>query len=114
MEAWYDAWLRGVGTAVVAAPGTSGGMIDDVSVGDMSPPARVPCRRIASRLTILCDGSVVSCEEDLAARRPMGHALRDGVAAVWQSAFGRLRTLHADRRWGECETCAGCREWHRP
>jgi radical SAM protein with 4Fe4S-binding SPASM domain len=114
MEAWYDAWLRAVGSAVIVGPSDYLGLIDDVSVGGMSPPARAPCRRIASRMTILSDGMIVSCDQDAAGRRAMGNVAADDIEETWRDSFGRLRTLHGDRRWNECELCRGCREWHRP
>lgn len=114
MEQWYDQWLRAVGSAVIAAPSTFGGAIEDVSVGNMAPSARVPCRRIADRMTILCDGTIVSCEEDLVGRRAMGNLREDTIADVWQRRFGELRAAHADRTWDKCGLCRGCQEWHRP
>lgn len=113
MEAWYDGWLRVAGSAVIAPPpGDFGGRIEDVSVGDMSPARRVPCRRLVARMTVLSDGTIVACEQDVTGLQPMGRA--NDVATAWNESFGRLRALHADRRWGTCAPCAGCREWHRP
>lgn len=116
MEPWYDAWIRAVGSAVVTYPTDHAGTLagEDASVGDMSPPQRVPCRRLASRMTVLCDGTVVSCEEDLSARRPMGRAGERPIREIWHEAFGELRAAHADRRWNQCGACADCREWNRP
>jgi len=114
METWYDQWLRAVGTAVIAAPSSFGGAIEDVSVGDMSPPARVPCRRLADRMTILADGAVVSCEEDVLGRNVMGNIAERSIAEIWRGSLGRLRVLHADRQWHACALCKDCREWHRP
>jgi hypothetical protein len=114
MEAWYDAWIRAVGSAVIAYPSDFSGLLDDVSVGDMSPPLRIPCRRIASRMTVLSDGSVVSCEEDLAGRRLMGRIGQSAIRDVWQERFAELRSAHADRRWTSCGVCAQCKEWNRP
>lgn len=115
MEAWYDAWIRAVGSAVIAYPSDFAGLLQhDVSVGDMSPPLRVPCRRIASRMTVLSDGSVVSCEEDLAGRRQMGRIGQSAIRDIWQARFAELRSVHADRRWTSCGVCAQCKEWNRP
>lgn len=114
MEAWYDQWLRALGSAAIVAPGDFGGMTEGVSIGDMAPPARVPCRRIGSRAMVLCDGSIVSCEEDLLGQRRLGTLGIDSLAAAWTGPFAGLRALHADRKWNECGPCAACREWHRP
>lgn len=114
MEAWYDQWLRAVGCAVVRGPSDCGGQIPDVSVADMSPPRRRPCVRLASRLTILCDGRIVSCEEDVLGRQALGEIGRDPLAEVWQQRFGALRADHHNASWNKHSVCGNCREWHRP
>ncbi|HEX8910774.1 MAG TPA: SPASM domain-containing protein [Humisphaera sp.] len=114
MEAWYDQWLRAVGTAVVLGPSTYAGLIPDVAVADMQPPRRSPCRRIADRLTVLSDGTFAPCEQDVLGRQPMGRAGTDALSAVWQAEFAALRKAHADGRWCELSACSKCSEWHRP
>jgi radical SAM protein with 4Fe4S-binding SPASM domain len=113
MEAWYDQWLRAVGCAVVRGPSDCGGQIPDVSVADMSPPRRRPCARLASRLMVLCDGRIVSCEEDVLGKQVLGEIGRDSVAEVWQARFGALRADHHNAAWEKHSVCGNCREWHR-
>ena len=114
MEAWYDHWLRTVGCAVIAAPSDCAGQIPDVSLADMSPPRRVPCRRLANRLTILSDGSIVACENDVTGRHPLGHVSRSSIAEVWQSHIPTLRAAHAAGDFTQISLCGSCRDWHRP
>lgn len=114
MESWYDQWLRAVGSAIIVGPSDYAGQIPDVAVADMTPPRRRSCARLASRLTILSTGQVVSCEQDILARQPIGqadtHALRD----IWQSHFADLRCAHATGQWDLYPLCQSCRDWHRP
>jgi len=114
MEGWYDQWLRAVGCAVVRGPSDCGGQIPDVSVADMAPPKRRACARIASRLTILSDGRIISCEEDVFARQVIGQAGREPLREIWQKRFGELRTDHRESQWKKHPICANCNEWHRP
>jgi hypothetical protein len=114
MEVWYDQWLRAVGCAVVRGPSDCGGQIPDVSVADMSPPRRMACNRIGSRMTVLCDGRIVSCEEDVLGRQMLGEVGRDCVQEIWQKRFAVLRSDHREMRWSEHPVCTNCREWHRP
>lgn len=114
MEAWYDQWLGATGCAVVRGPSDCGGQIPDVSVADMSPPRRRACARISSRMTILCDGRIVSCEEDVLGRQNLGEVGRDPLQEVWQKRFAVLRGDHREARWSEHPVCGNCREWHRP
>jgi hypothetical protein len=114
MEAWYDQWLRAVGSAAILPAGDCAGQIPDVSVADMAPPMRVPCRRLTSRLTILSDGAIVACEQDVAGKLPLGNAGTKNIADVWRRQMGDVRTVHREGRWQSLPLCGGCKEWHRP
>ena len=114
MEAWYDHWVRQVGHAVVVGPSTYNGRLPDVGVADMTPPNRRPCHRLASRLTVLSDGTVVTCEQDVTGVQPMGRVGDRPLTDVWRDRFASLRACHAAGRWDEQPLCGGCREWHRP
>ncbi|HEY8665828.1 MAG TPA: radical SAM protein, partial [Tepidisphaeraceae bacterium] len=114
MEAWYDQWLRALGSASIQGPSDCAGQLVDVSVADMAPPARKPCARLTSRLTILSDGTVVSCEQDIAGARPMGRLGEEPLRDIWQHQFERLRADHREGAFDKHPLCARCREWHRP
>ena len=114
MEAWYDQWLRAVGTAVIVGPSTFGGHIADVAAADMTPPRRGPCRRLSDRLTVLSDGRYSSCEQDVLGRQCQGHIQRDALGPIWRQNFAALRIQHADGRWKDSPVCARCDAWHRP
>lgn len=113
MEAWYDQWLRAVGSAVIRGPSDCAGQIPDVAMADMAPSGRRPCGRIQSRLTILSDGRIVSCEEDVAGLQVMGRLGEDAMADVWSKRFESLREDHRRGDWNQHSFCARCREWHR-
>jgi hypothetical protein len=108
MEPWYDHWLRTFGCAVLAGPSDFGGMIPDVGVADMSGPNRRPCVSLSTRLMALSDGTIVSCEQDVLGRQPLGKNLAD----AWNAA-GEIRRDHLARQWNKHPVCAGCKEWHR-
>ncbi|MDB5295829.1 MAG: hypothetical protein JWO31_1812, partial [Phycisphaerales bacterium] len=115
MEAWYDQWLRAVGSAVIVGPTTFGGLLPGVAAADMTPPQRVPCRRLTDRLTVLSDGRYVTCEQDPLGRQAAGRAGVDALAEVWGAKFAALRKHHADMQFGRLHpVCAACTEWHRP
>jgi hypothetical protein len=114
MEAWYDQWLRAVGSAVITGPSDFAGLAPDVSVADMSPPRRKPCARLASRLTVLSDGRFVSCEQDVLGRQVLGTVGQDALAEVWQKRMAALREEHRCGTWAGRPVCGQCKEWHRP
>lgn len=114
MEAWYDQWLRAAGCAVIRGPSDCGGQLPDVAAADMSPAQRGPCARLSSRLTILCDGRVVSCEEDFLGTQCLGQLGTHSLKAIWQNRFAALRADHRNGNWSKHPLCARCREWNRP
>jgi hypothetical protein len=114
MEAWYDHWLRILGCAVIAGPSDFSGQIPDASVAQMEPPLRKACARIAQRLTVLCDGRVVSCEQDVLGRQILGRIGEDSIKSIWSGAAGQLRADHAAGNWQSRPLCAACHDWHRP
>lgn len=114
MEAWYDQWLKALGSAVIAGPTDLAGLIPDSGVADMAPPNRRPCSRIWSGLSILCDGTVVSCEQDVLGRQLMGDARTESVSTIWKHGFSGLRSDHSAGCFASRPACVACREWHRP
>jgi hypothetical protein len=111
MEAWYDQWLRAVGSAVVIGPGDFGGLIPYVGVSDMTPSRRVPCRRLQKRMTILSDGRTASCEEDATGSQA---ADVDGVVTAWSRRLRVLADDHVAGDWAKHPVCSSCRMWDRP
>jgi radical SAM protein with 4Fe4S-binding SPASM domain len=113
MEAWYDHWLRVLGTAVIAGPSDYAGQIPDQAVADMSPPRRRPCARLGSRMTVHSDGEIPSCEEDVLSKQSMGD-VGEGVLKSWSGRLAQLRNEHASNRLESRPLCMACRAWHRP
>jgi radical SAM protein with 4Fe4S-binding SPASM domain len=114
MEAWYDQWLRVLGSAVINGPTSRGGVVpDDVGVAAMEPPKRRPCARLWNRLTVLCDGRIAKCEEDALGREIIGQVGNVSMKEVWTESLEQLRQRHRAAQWDQCGSCGGCREWHR-
>jgi hypothetical protein len=113
MEGWYDHWMRVLGCAVIDGPTDFGGLIPDVSVAQMEPPRRRACARIARRLTVLCDGRFVSCEQDILGQQSFGRIGEDSIKNVWSGGAAALRHDHAAGEWKRHPVCAACKEWHR-
>ncbi len=93
------------GWGSVAEPAQS----TNLGVARMAPPTRGPCRRLASRLTLLSDGRLVACED--------GGASLAGptVLDAWRGqSLADLRTAHAEARWHAHPACAACDDYHRP
>jgi len=109
MEAWYDQWLRAVGCAVITGPTEA-----SVAVADMSPPKRRACVRLSSRMTILSDGSIAMCEQDVLGKHVIGNIANDSMTEAWQRKMTPIRVDHAKGQWSKYSLCSACTEWHRP
>jgi radical SAM protein with 4Fe4S-binding SPASM domain len=114
MESWYDQWLRVVGSATIVGPSDCAGQIPFSGIADMSPPRRKACMRLSNRMTILSDGSIVACEQDVTGKMLMGNAGTDRLSDVWMRRFNELRNDHASGEWTKHPLCVACKEWHRP
>lgn len=121
MEAFYDSWLRRLGTASIRGASCFAGQIEDRRVTRVAPPRRVACRQARRRMTILADGRVVSCDQDFAGRQVLGRIGEGSLEEIWMSA-ARAKFMEAHREgertgafgahteWG---LCGACDEWHR-
>jgi hypothetical protein len=114
MESWYDQWTRAIGSAVISGPSDFAGQIPDTAVADMAPPRRSACSRLASRMTVLSDGTVVACEQDALALRPIGKIGEEAIERIWVERMQNLRSCHGRGEWNAHPLCGKCREWHRP
>ena len=55
LDDFHDGWLRRVGAVSITGHSHRAGQIEDRSVVRMTPPSRVPCRRLRSRCVVLAD-----------------------------------------------------------
>jgi spiro-SPASM protein len=113
MEIWYDYWIRRLGHAVIVGPSDFAAQIPDLAVADMASSVRRPCSRLSSRMTILSDGRVVSCEQDIFGKQTMGILGQTPIQEIWQQGFAHLRQCHQNAEWASKPLCGNCREWHR-
>lgn len=115
LDSFFDGWLRRSGWAGVVGYSTYAGALPDHRVVDMSPPTRFACRRIRARCTVLADGSVIACDQDFAAVRPVGSLADRSLGELWTGpGMAALRAHHAAGRYDADPLCARCDEWHRP
>lgn len=113
MEAWYDQWITALGSATIRGPSDFGGLIENLEVADMRPPCRTNCSRLSRRISVLCDGRLVPCEEDVKGRQAIGTIGQTTLVSAWKS-LDVLRSAHREGDVSRLVVCSGCRQWHRP
>lgn len=115
LDAFYDGWMRSQGCASIAGFSHFANRLPDLTVIDMAPPQRIPCRRLFSRCVVLADGSVVACDQDFTGELILGNLNDQPLHAIWTG--DAAETLRNQHRSGELPgdlPCGACREWHRP
>ena len=115
LEAFYDHWVRAVGSAVVRGKATFGGVLAEDSLLPLRPLVRTRCARLDTRLMLLADGTAVACDQDYLARRELGRWDTQELGTIWSGKGRRsLRAAHAGGGWSELAVCGDCGEWSRP
>ncbi len=114
-EGFYDDWIRRTGWANIVTPSHYAGQLPDQAIMSMAPPRRARCARLWSRLIILADGTAVTCDQDFAARQPVGRVDSGSIASIWTGeGLAAIRAAHSGDSLGSLPLCPACDEWHRP
>lgn len=112
LEAFYDHWVRTLGTAVVRPLRSFGGLIGSDSAIPLTAPVRTPCCRLEDRLVLLADGRATACNEDVTGSLVCGDWRSASLATLWESAqLLALCERHRTGEWAAVELCRGCVAW---
>ena len=115
LDAFYDGWLRRLGSVAISGHSHCAGQCEDRSVIRMAPLPRAACRRLASRCLVLADGRVVACDQDFNGRHVIGDLAEASLEAIWGGpAMMRIRSAHLEGSYDPTPLCAACDDWHRP
>ncbi len=71
----------------------------DLAVIDMSPPQRLACRRLSSRVVVQADGSVTACDQDARGEPALGRLTEQSLGEIWLGS--RMQSLRAAHERGE-------------
>lgn len=112
IEAFFDTWQGRLGTATITGYSHCAGQRTNRAVSSVAPPQRECCRRSFSRMLVLADGRVTTCDQDFAGKQTIGHVGDAPLSDLWQAdPLKLLRTNTIPNTLPLCETC---NEWHRP
>jgi spiro-SPASM protein len=84
-------------------------MLPERKVADLSPVRRFPCWHLKRDMAVLLDGTVPLCREDVRVESPLGNALSEDLATVWERAQ-HIYTAHVGGAYPGL--CAGCDEYY--
>ena len=111
METFFDIWQRRLGMSLITGYSHCAGQRPSRSVTSVAPPARSACKRTLSRMVVLADGRVTTCDQDFSARQAVGVIGRQTLRELWNASL--LAEIRCGD-FGHAALCSQCDEWHRP
>ena len=109
LEHFYNSWKEKTENIIIMKYDHYCGMLPDLRVTDISPVKRRPCWHIKRDLSIMVDGSVPMCREDLHLKTLMGNIYHDSLETIWERGV-QIYQQHIDERYPTM--CAGCDEYY--
>jgi len=109
LETFYRFWKQKFGQVIIQKHDHFCRSVEDRRVADLSPLVRHPCWHLKRDMSILIDGTVPLCREDLYASRPFGNAVRDDLSLIWSGG----RTMYEYHTGCNYEgICGACDEYY--
>ena len=109
LEKFFRKWKdKGVNT-IIQKYDSFCGFLPEEKVTDISPLKRNPCWHIKRDLTVLLDGTVQMCREDLENRYSLGNIFKDDLPSIWEKGMP-LYMRHLDEDYPDI--CRKCDEYY--
>jgi len=115
MDRFYDHWIEKIGSALLHGYNDYCGELPPDTLLRTTPSVREFCRRLATRLTLLADGSVPLCAQDTRGAVSLGDWIKQPLRQIWRGeALRRVREAHERQGLEALPICLRCSEWSRP
>jgi len=117
LEAFWRGWKEKGLDVIVQKYDSFAGRLPDLTVSDLSPLERLPCRHLARDLVVALDGSVLMCREVLGPgalpeSAPLGDVFEDSLESIWAKGEAAWRA-HVERKLPAiCERCDEYHTWN--
>ena len=105
LEKFFKSWKTRTENVIIQKYDTFSGLLPDRKVADLSPVRRFPCWHLKRDMVILLDGTVPLCREDVHAATPLGNALQEDLALIWDRAQTTYRSHLSEVYPGICAAC---------
>ncbi|MDR1932411.1 MAG: spiro-SPASM protein [Spirochaetales bacterium] len=109
LETFYRTWKEKTGCLIIQKYDWFCGFLPQRKVTDLSPLNRFPCRHLQRDLSVLIDGSVPLCREDIHKTSVLGNLLTDDIRTIWEAADGRYHE-HLAKNYSDI--CGKCDEYY--
>jgi radical SAM protein with 4Fe4S-binding SPASM domain len=87
--------------------------IEDRSVVDVTPLKRIPCKQLKAGISVLWNGDIVFCRQDVAGKYPLGNLKEQTLTDILKSKkLEEIWQAHKDGEYNKLPLCANCKEWY--
>ena len=105
LEHFYRYWKERTGNVIIQKYDWLSGRLPQRKVTDLSPLTRLPCWQNKRELSVLLDGTVPRCREDIDSSYPLGNVYTESLEAIWERGDA-LHRRHVAGTYPEiCEHC---------
>lgn len=84
LEGFYRDWKNETENVIIQKYDSFCGFLKDRKVADLSPVIRFPCWHVKRDISVLLDGTVPLCREDVRGAYCLGNIFAEGIEAVWE------------------------------
>ena len=105
LEKFYKSWKAKGKKVIVQKYDNFCGYITDRKVTDISPLKRIPCWHLKRDVSILYDGTVPLCREDVENKNVLGNIFSDSMEKIWGNGIKYYREHLAQNYNGICGKC---------
>ena len=109
LENFFREWKKKTDSVIIQKYDSFSGFLPDLSVADLSPLNRFPCWHLKRDVSVLIDGSVPLCREDVNGSIILGNLETDSLADIWKRGE-EYYLLHCGREYPDL--CRGCDEYY--
>jgi spiro-SPASM protein len=105
LERFYRSWKSKTPNVIVQKHDDFCGFLPTLKATDLSPVKRFPCRHLMRDVSVLIDGTVPVCREDVGLSVVWGNAFWEPLAEIWARGAARYAAHCAQSYPGICGNC---------
>jgi spiro-SPASM protein len=109
LETFFRTWKEKTPHVIIQKYDWFCGFLEQRKVTDLSPLNRFPCRHLMRDLSVLIDGTVPLCREDLERKTPLGTIFNENLDVLWERGAGFYRD-HLKKEYPDL--CVDCDEYY--
>jgi spiro-SPASM protein len=105
LETFFRHWKEKAGNVIIQKYDHFAGHLDQRKVTDLSPLKRFPCWHVKRDITVLLDGTVPMCREDLEKKTVLGNIFTDSLESIWAAGEEQYSKHIAEEYPSLCTEC---------